>query len=274
VNRLIRSARALLSDLALGKLTPEESLRLLEEVEQDPRASVDLELRIALTELVASGDVAVFDERSVRAGGKDITRNRWWGLLTSHRPALAPAAVILVATLLVLGSIILREWERNPYDKIARIRTSDLDLRTREALPGDLSVASAMYAEGRFEEGARFLERYLRVNPTSPLRPFAHYAAALGYLVGARRAGLDLLPSYDTSMVHRAITHLDEAQGDVPLMVKEDIKWYRAKAYLMLEQPQAALSELDSIVDGAGLRSGNARLMKAEVDSIQMRGPR
>jgi hypothetical protein len=274
MNKLDRSTRALLSDLALGKLTPEESLQVLGEVEREPRTSIDLELRIALEELVASGDVEVFDERLVLVEGRDIAREKWWGLLTSLRPALAPTAVILVVTLLVFGAMLFRGWDRNPYDKLARIQNSELDIRTREALHDDLRSASVMYAEGRIEEGVQFLERYLRVNPASPVKPYAHYAAALGYLVGARRAGFYVFLGYDTSMVQRAIVHLDAAEGDAPSMAKEDIKWYRAKAYLMLEKPQAALFELDAIVDGCGLRSDQAKLMRAEVVSTKIRGLR
>jgi malonyl CoA-acyl carrier protein transacylase len=69
MNRSVRSTRASLSDLALGKLTPEESLQVLKKAERDPRTSVDLVIRIALAELVASGDVEVFDERSPKTEG-------------------------------------------------------------------------------------------------------------------------------------------------------------------------------------------------------------
>jgi hypothetical protein len=43
-----------------------------------------------------------------------------------------------------------------------------------------------MYAEGRFEKGVQFFECCLSVNPASPVTPYAHYAVALGYLVGMR----------------------------------------------------------------------------------------
>jgi hypothetical protein len=69
MNRMVRSTRASLSDLALGELTPEESLRVLEEVDRDPRAFADLEVPIALAELVASGDVEVFDEHPPKTEG-------------------------------------------------------------------------------------------------------------------------------------------------------------------------------------------------------------
>jgi hypothetical protein len=66
MNSLIRSTRASLSGLALGQLTPDESLRVLKVVEWHPRLSLELEVRIALAELVASGDTEVFEERLSR----------------------------------------------------------------------------------------------------------------------------------------------------------------------------------------------------------------
>ena len=53
-----------LSDLVLGHLSPEDSLKLLDEIEKDPRASADLEFVIGLLNFARQNPVPTESNRN------------------------------------------------------------------------------------------------------------------------------------------------------------------------------------------------------------------
>ena len=53
-----------LSDLVLGHLSPEDSLKLLDEIEKDPRASADLEFVIGLLNFAKHNPVPTESNRN------------------------------------------------------------------------------------------------------------------------------------------------------------------------------------------------------------------
>ena len=252
-----------MSDLVLGKLSPEESLRLLEEIERDPVASEELEARTRLLAQVRSGGEFLFSPVRSTAGRSLRWVRRLWsdGFLS---PRLIGAAILVVIALLPLTSALTR----GPYVDIARVEAPRYESLLRSVGESDIALAIRLLRTGRSHESLLLLERFCRAYPESDMRQYAHYLAGAVYLVDARRAFLGMFASYDAASVQAGLAHLDEALrlSESPRLVEES-HWLRAKALLMLERPDDAIAELRVVCSLEGVRAEDAASLMETVMS-------
>jgi len=125
-----------LVDLALGKLTPEQSLEVIERLEQDPLKSSELEL---IVNILGSAEAlpAIEDSRNnSKRGSPSGVRERRSDFTLAIRSA---AAIVLM-----LGSVFLSgEFSEDSYASLITVRAEDLDVRTRGRSAEILEIAYA-----------------------------------------------------------------------------------------------------------------------------------
>lgn len=250
-----------IADLALGKLPPDEALKLLEAIESDPDASKELDVQTELINLVSAEGKEIFEP--ARSTRPSFVQKRWLDRLTllgfSRWPSVALGAAAIVA-LLWIGLSLGSSLTRPPYDEMAQIERTDQEFRTRGVTYDELSVIPALCSEERFDDVIRLCERFIRAYPASDLVGFAHYSAGFSYLASARRSTLGFFPSYEGGRVEKALKHFAYVAGDTahsPLA--EDAMWLEAKGFLMIENPVAAQTALSRLVAMNGRRREEAQ---------------
>jgi hypothetical protein len=250
-----------IADLALGKLPPEEALRVLEAIERDPEASKELDIQTELINLAAIEGREIFDAASpIRPY---YAQKRWWDRPAFHgllRGPLVPLGALVTAAVIWIGLSIGSSLTRPPYDELAQIARSDQEFRTRGDTRDELAAVPALCSEGRFDDVIRLSERFIRAYPSSDLAGFAHYSAGLGYLASARHSILGLFPSYDGARVEKGLNHLASVVDDTThFPLAEDALWLEAKGFLMVEKPEQAHAALSRLVSMNGRRVEEAQ---------------
>jgi hypothetical protein len=261
--------RPAISDLALGKVAPEEALRMLTAIENDPEASKELDMQVELLNLVSTEGKEVFEPESAPrpSGAFRLWSNRLAFRLPS-RKWLVPAGALAAAVVLWLGLAAISSWTRPPDDRLAQIGEEDLEFRTRGNIRDGLAEVPALISERRFDDVVRISERFTRAYPKSDLNGFAHYSAGLAYLASARRSTLGLFPTFDEGRVERALAHLTPVLADtLHTGLTEDAMWLQAKGYLMLRDPESARGTLSRLVAMNGRRAKEALEMLQRMKS-------
>lgn len=273
---MLRNKRSeMLADLALGKLPPEEALRLFEEAERNPRVLENLDLHIALADLAASEKGGVFQERGRREKSKvwNGLRDIWGHRTGIAEPRLVYAFGLLCFAVLVSTVLIWRGFQVEPYHLLASVSESEVEFRTRSLVGKDLAPAVTLFSSERFEEGVQYLERYLQEHPGSELSAYLHYSAGLGCLIAAKSTLLGLYVNYDTLLVRRSFNHFTLALSDSSgYGLEDEARFYRAKASLILGDVNWARRDLQRVVSGCGTLSDGARSLLKGVSAVQGRG--
>jgi ElaB/YqjD/DUF883 family membrane-anchored ribosome-binding protein len=260
------------TDFALGMLSPEESLRVLEEIEHDPGASADLELATALLnvaqtdgeELFAPGDEAlqakVQRRKAFGSGIRDFVR---------ARPLAFPVGVASALGLLLVVLLTVSKENTSKYYALARIDPVEFVSRVRGFGEDEIQSASSLFSDGRWDESIKVLEWYTRAFPQSDRIDYVHYFAGSVYLLSAPRSYLTLFPSFDRDRVLRAIAHLERAaRSPSSQRIREESHWLLAKAYLMLEMPTKASEELERVLSVNGQKKAEAAALIAAIQAI------
>ncbi len=257
-----------IADLALGKLPPEEALRLLEAVERDPEASKELDIQAELVNLVSTEGKEIFEPaRSLRPSFVQKMWSEGPTFRTFPRGLSVPLGALATAAVLWVGLSVVSSLTRPPYDGLAQIARSDLEFKTRGDMRDELALVPALCSEGRFDDVIRISERFVRAYPASDLAGFAHYSAGLGYLASARRSALGLFPSYEKTRVEKALNHLTWVAGDTtrnPLA--EDALWLKAKGFLMVADTEAARTALSRLLAMNGRRREESQELIRRID--------
>jgi len=268
-----RIPRESISDLVLGKLSPEESLKLLEEIERDPSASEELELVTGMLRFAVVHGKEVFEPMEV-ASTPEVSPPRGVAeLLRSYlrvRKLKYPVAALVVVCVIALGFVAASHLSTDEYYPLTIIESIEFDSRVRGPGQEDLDAAQHLYAEGEPDESLRLLERYVRAFPRSGVIDYVHYSAGAIYLMRSQRSFLSLFPSYDQERVRRGLAHLDSAAHiSTNLRIVENSRWLRAKAFLMVRRPEDALGELEKLRSLKGSKSSQASQLISEIQRIQ-----
>jgi len=252
----------MLTDLVLGKLSPEESLRMLREIEHDPQASQELEARTRLLAHVREGGEALFAGRNAVAGTSPLAQaRRWWASCPVAGYAIGAAVVLLIALVPVVNVL-----TKGPLVDLARVGYPQYEAVLRSAGDSDIGLAVRMLRGGHPQESLLLLERFCRAYPENDMREYAHYLAGAIYLSDAQESLLGMFVSYDLSRVRAGMTHLGEAlrfSGNPRLT--EESHWLRAKGFLMLERPAEALAELETVRRLDGARANDAAQLMGKI---------
>jgi len=260
-------------DFALGNMSPEESLEVLEYLEQHPDASKDLDLASGLLNFVAlhAEDVFEANNESVvakRSVGRNIAE--WLeGIFRSRRLVYSIAVVFLAIVGLVAAS-----WlNTSKYYGLTKMDGLPFESIVRGPGEQDFVIAQQLFSEKRYDESIRQLERFLKAFPRSELADYAHYSAGAVCLVGSQRSVVLLFPSHDPAHVRQGLNHLDIAvHTSSNVRIIEESHWLRAKGFLMLDMPEEAIAELGKVESLDGVRKADAFHLAATIKEIKKRG--
>ena len=261
--------RGVLGDFALGRLSPEESLKLLDEIENDPEASRQLELVTELMNVVDSHGAEVFEGR-IPVG---MVSTRWSnlgaGLMRFFKARKFAMATVTGALCVAAASVVIVSHLTSPgYFALAKVDGADYITRVRGL--DDFADAHALLDAGETELAIKSLERYTRAFPDGPRVDYAHYLAGAALLISAHRGFLTLFPSFDHERVVAAMRHLElAAHRSANPRVKEESHWLIAKAHLMLEKPDDAIAQLQLVITLDGVRKTGASALLEDLQKAR-----
>jgi tetratricopeptide (TPR) repeat protein len=258
-------------DFATGKLSPEESLKVLEYVERNPDASKDLDVASGLLNVVALQGKEVFesaDERVVRKSALREFIDRFEDAFRSRaiRYGVLGFAALFIA---VIGLVVASRMMTSRYYDLTGIDGLTFEDVVRSPEEVDFARAQQLFAEQRYDETIDDLERFLRAFPHSELADYAHYAIGAVNLLASRRSIAWLFPSFEEQRVMQGLAHLEISARTSPnRRIVEESHWLRAKGFLMLDRPAEALAELTRVELLGGARKKDADQLIAAINRI------
>jgi hypothetical protein len=246
--------RELLIAFALGRLSPDEAMKVLSEVEKDPALSAELEEIVLLNR-------AAEDEDHPRAVPRRPGRTLEPVIVYSLRAA---AALVLLFVLLVGIS----ETTKDRYHDLARVGYRMQPAKWRGE--GDAAIQNALnLAEGgRSTEAIRILDAYAYENPPGEEVAVVHLMIGTMMLEGAERGTLHLFPSYDTAQVHLALQHLARAMISKNPLLLDEAHYLKMKALLMLGLPSSAILDGQEFLKSCNVEHGQVATLLARINQV------
>jgi hypothetical protein len=220
--------RGTLVAFAHGKLTREESLRVLAEIERDQGLSRELEEILLIMRAIDDQTTAKHDRQQS----------------LFLEPALK--YVLRIAAVLVLGMLSLvaiSEISKTGYHDLARVDTKDLRLQWRGSSDAAVESGKALFVAGEHDTAIGHLEEIVRTIPPGESACVVHWMIGAMLLETAERSAIGLFPYYDSLRVRRAMDHLTAASQSTNPRLIEDTQLLRMKGLLMLGLPQEATRE-------------------------------
>ncbi len=256
-------------DFAAGRLSREESLAVLDQIEHDEQASQDLELVASMMDLEEKERIVLAAE----VAGQHATmlsrlRSLVFPVLPKFRahPVLSGAAAFAV----VFAALMIMLPLSSPYGTFASLHDFDFGATVRGVELEDFDVAFDLYREGKYEESIKLFERYIRAFPMGNLREYAHYSAGAAYLRWSEWRFFSLYIGFDRQRVRDGMEHLHEVvQISRNGRLLEDARWLLAKGNLMLSEIEPAKKELRMLVEMGGGRSEEAAEMIRALQTVQ-----
>jgi hypothetical protein len=245
-------------DFASGRLSREESLAILDVVEEDEQASADFEMVTSIMGVVEEEGAALSAERSRR---QEKSHFWLWELLASlgHKFRVHPVLSGAASFAIVLALLMIMVPHSSPYGVLASTDDFDFGATVRGVDLEDFEVPFAMYGEGKYEESIRLFERYIRAYPRSGLLEYAHYSAGAAYLRWSEWRVATFFIGFDRNRVMEGVKHLEEAvRISSNRRLQEDARWLLAKSDLMLTDVDAAAQKLRAIALMNGSRREEA----------------
>jgi hypothetical protein len=256
-------------DFAHGRLTPEESLGLLKSIEEDPRASEDLDLVVDLMNAAADPQSSLFAAPAVHQKPYFIrTLQSFVEGFRSH-PFLYPAGAFgcLAAALVIIITANLLTADK--LDELTGIDRTAFTWNARGTDNSDIAGAYFCFTKGDYAKSLSLLDRYLRLEPRGDLGPYVHYTAGAVCLIASRQSYFTLFQTHNGTRVSEALHHLSLAIAQTSnRRLLEESRFLRAKGYLMLHRPDEAIAELDTVRSLGGPRSEEAMQMIERIHAL------
>ena len=256
-------------DFAHGRLTPEESVGLLESIEKDPRVSEDLDLVVELMNEAANPSSKMFVAPSCRP--KSLLARMLGTFLDGVRshPVLFPVGAFgcLAAALVIVMCVNL--LSANKLEELTGIDRTAFTWNARGTDNSDIAGAYLCFTNGEYAKSLTLLDRYLRLEPQSDLGPYVHYTAGAVCLIASKQSYFTLLQTRNEARVLEALQHLSLAIRQTSnRRLLEEARFLRAKGYLMLHRPEEAIAELDTVRFLYGPRSEEALQMIERIHAL------
>jgi len=257
-----------LSDFVLGKLSPEESLRVLDELERDPDASETVDYYASLLAYARGEGRSVFEERTNVGGPRPLARvHRAARFVARRRWVFAAAAVLALGIalgVLVRGKSIV--WGHSA--EYAALREVEFGVGIRAEADDNLKVAIGLFHEAEYDRSIRVLERLLKAEPVHPFPDYVNYALGVVHLAAAGEGGSGSIRLYDRSHVREGLESLRRAiiLTASPRMA-EEAHWMMAKGHFMLGEREDGIRTLEGAIAVRGKREVEARRLKILIES-------
>lgn len=227
-------------EFAMGRLSHEESIRFLDDVERNPELSASLDMICHLLR-----EPGVFAEQpegtpAVRAS----TRRTRSGRVTEQ--SLVYAVRLAASVLVVLGGLWLWSVLAAPaWIAWARVDSTDLDIGIRGAGSGELAAAEALLQREEYQAALDLLRWVAKVatDRNSVVRAKVLQGWVHLLLADQRWAGLHVRT--DKVQVNRGLAVLHDALGtDGDGDLRATALWLTAKGYLLQENVAGACEVL------------------------------
>jgi hypothetical protein len=256
-------------DFAHGRLTPEESLGLLESIEKDPRASKGLDLVVDLMNEASDPQSDMFMAPAFHQKPFLVrTFRAFIGSFRSH-PLLYPAGAIGCAVAALVIVISMNMLSANKLDELTGIDRTAFTWNARGTDNSDIAGAYLCFTNGDYAKSLTLLDRYLRLEPHGDLAPYVHYTAGAVCLIASRQSYFTLFQTHNRVRVAEALQHLSLAIGQTSnRRLLEESRLLRAKGYLMLHRPDEAIADLDTVRSLNGPRSEEAMQMIERINAL------
>lgn len=230
-----------LADFVKGKLSPEESLKLLDEIERDPTLSARLETANLLANLAETYGPDILASREEPRGWiSEYMLSRALGKRVRYA-----ALALAVCLFLVVGLFALRWTYPFRYTSLASIERVEIESNTRGDEENEFNLARQLSDDGKIDDAIDVLERFTRAYPRDEALDYAHLSAGALYLFSARRDVMSFITTFDKERVSKGLEHLLLAERTSPrTRLVEKARVLRAKGFLMLSEPDSASSEL------------------------------
>ena len=256
-------------DFAKGRLTPAESLGLLESIEKDPRASKELDLVVDLMNEAADPQTHLF--AGSPSNRRPFVIRTFRSLIDGFRnhPFLYPAGAFGSLAGAVVILIAINFLSVNKYDELTSIDRTAFAWNARGTDNSDISGAYISFTNGHYDKSIALLERYLRQDPEGDLAPFVQYTVGAVCLIDSRQKYLALFPAHNNERIAEALQHLSRALVQTSnRRLLEESRLLRAKGLLMLHRPLEAIAELDTARSLSGPRSEEAMQMIERIHAL------
>ncbi len=257
-----------LSDFVLGKLSPEESLRVLDDLENDPEASETVDYYASLLAYAQGEGKVIFEGRA--GGGADSPGSRIGRAIrvVSKRPWILAAAAVLVVAVAV-GSLMGKKsilWGADA--KYAALSNVDFHVGMRTEADDELMAAWELFRDSEYDRSVAILERMLRVSPTHPFPDQVNYSLGIVHLVAAAEGGVGSVRVFDRAHVRRGLESLRRAARlTASTRLAQEAYWLMAKGHLMVGDRESALAALEEVRERGGKREVEARRLKILIES-------
>lgn len=256
-----------LSDFVLGKLSPEESLRVLDALERDPEASRMVDEYAALLAFAHGEGADLFHRRAPSLSRSNVQPfKRAVRLIAGRRWIVAAAAVVAIAmvTVLVLRGKSILWGDEMRYASLSEL---DFGVGIRAEADDNLTVALELYRERDYDRSVRVLERMLRSEPAHPFPDHVYYFLGAVHLAAAEQNVIGPVRVYDRERVRMALESLHRAGLLTPrARLAEESYWLIAKGHLMLGERGKACEVLERVLEYRGKRGPEARRIKILIE--------
>ena len=172
-----------------GRLTVDQSLEILDQIEQNPQSSMDLDLIVQILNEAADPCSDIFD---LETNTQKNFLERMDAVLTMFGPRRMLQVVTSVFALLIILTAMIetpRLHRSSKFDEFTALNKSSIDWNIRGGnKTSDLVTAYQLFAEGEIDKSIDVLKVCARANSRSMIAAYAHYEAGAIYLLAARKS--------------------------------------------------------------------------------------
>ena len=257
-----------LVEFASGRLTPEEGLKLLVEIEEDPRSSMLLEKTIELLNIAGEADWqrAVPQVPTGRRGLRYV-REKAADVVHWTRSSRTRLALIGFGLLVAVAAVVISPLPGQ--ERLAsRILPTDeeVNMVVRGEEKGEVDLAAHLMASQRFADAARVLEWYLSAFPNANDIAEADFLAGLAHLRMSRRVIIGIFAGIDRDEARRAEAHLMSALVLAQTHeLSAEASWYLARTEILLRDGENARHYLHLVIKERGVHSAEAILLEQDL---------
>jgi hypothetical protein len=246
-----------LTDLVLGKLSPELAREILSRVEQDPELSHRLDELIALRAFAQTSGQELFLRVPASRGVVRVQdRVRY---LVGHlfTPVWARWGFAVLLTC-ILGTGVMVYSSLTPvvqYGEDVRVELSELVPAVRGVEEVEIVRVLELIEADDLDGAGKILDRFLRAYPRSSAVDYARLLRG-GVCLAQAPWGIAGIPlGVDDAAVREGLLHLDLVVAHATsAAVEEEARWCRARGYLLLGKEGEAAVDLRWLRENGGDR--------------------
>lgn len=245
-----------LADFALGRLSSEESLKVLDFIERNDAKNKELD---DIIRILALGSYV----RGPESGRNELDQS-------GPRPArVSPSFLSVISrmaavVLVVVGGVLVAGERSKPKNlELIEANAADIDVTTRSRSDGVVAIAYALLLEGDNRRASELLNWCVEVLPDGEDLAYAHLVRGGMLLIDSKQEHLGVFSHFDTNLVNLGLAELEMASREsAPRRVRECADWLAAKGNLMIGEELRAIQYLNDVEEAGGIRQAEAKSLR------------